>query len=63
LAALAGLTLDLLYLLVLGVWYYQFNPIGFAPWWAIMGAILGATGFTLWGLLAHRRPKAQPHAR
>ncbi|HEY1296793.1 MAG TPA: hypothetical protein VGJ60_27255 [Chloroflexota bacterium] len=30
LAALAGLTLDLLYLLVLGLWYYRFNPVGFA---------------------------------
>jgi hypothetical protein len=63
LAALAGLTLDLLYLLVLGLWYYRFNPIGFAPWWAIMGAIFGATGFAVWELLARREPRAHPHAR
>jgi hypothetical protein len=59
LAALAGMTLDLLYLLVLGLWYYRFNPIGFAPWWAIMGAIFGATGFALWQLLVRRERK--PH--
>jgi hypothetical protein len=63
LAALAGITLDLLYLLVLGLWYYRFNPIGFAPWWAIMGAIFGATGFALWQLLVHRGPKLQLHLR
>jgi hypothetical protein len=57
LAALAGLTLDMLFLLVLGVGYYQFNPIGFAPWWAIMGAVLGATGFALWELVVHRGKK------
>lgn len=57
LAALAGMTLDLLYLLVLGVWYYRFNPIGFAPWWAIMGAILGATGFALWQYVVRRGSK------
>jgi hypothetical protein len=63
LAALAGITLDLLYLLVLGLWYYRFNPIGFAPWWAIMGAIFGATGFALWQLLVRRGPKLQLHPR
>ena len=57
LAALTGLTLDLLYLLVLGLWYYRFNPIGFAPWWAIMGAIFGSTGFALWQFLARRGTK------
>ena len=62
LAALTGMTLDLLYLLVLGLWYYRFNPLGFAPWWAIMGAIFGATGFALWELLARREPKPHPHA-
>jgi hypothetical protein len=41
-------------LLVLGLWYYRFNPIGFAPWWAIMGAIFGVTGFALGELLVHR---------
>jgi hypothetical protein len=35
LAALAGLTLDLLYLLVLGLWYYRFSALGFAPWWRL----------------------------
>jgi hypothetical protein len=63
LAALTGLTLDLLYLLVLGLWYYRFNPIGFAPWWAIMGAIFGATGFALWQFLGRRGPKLHAHAR
>jgi hypothetical protein len=63
LAALTGLTLDLLYLLVLGLWYYRFNPIGFAPWWAIMGAIFGATGFALWELVVRRAPKLHLHAR
>jgi hypothetical protein len=57
LAAVAGLILDLLFLLVLGLGYYQLNPIGFAVWWAIMGAIFGATGFALWGLLERRGPK------
>jgi hypothetical protein len=56
-------TLDLLYLLVLGLWYYRFNPIGFAPWWAIMGAIFGATGFALWQFVARRGPKLHLHAR
>jgi hypothetical protein len=63
LAALTGVTLDLLYLLVLGLWYYRFNPIGFAPWWAIMGAIFGATGFALWQFLVRRGPKLQLRAR
>jgi hypothetical protein len=62
LAALTGVTLDLLYLLVLGLWYYRFNPVGFAPWWAIMGAIFGATGFALWQFLARRRPTLHLHA-
>jgi hypothetical protein len=62
LAAITGLTLDLLYLLVLGLWYYRFNPVGFAPWWAIMGAIFGVTGFALWQLLMWRAPKRQIHA-
>ena len=57
LAALAGMTLDLLYLVVLGVWYYRFNPIGFALWWAIMGAIFGATGFALWQYVVRRGSK------
>jgi hypothetical protein len=63
LAALTGMILDLLYLLVLGLWYYRFNPIGFAPWWAIMGAIIGATGFALWQFLVRRGPKLHLHAR
>jgi hypothetical protein len=63
LAALTGVMLDLLYLLVLGLWYYRFNPIGFAPWWAIMGAIFGATGFALWGLLVRRAPRLHLHPR
>jgi hypothetical protein len=63
LAAVSGLTLDLLYLLVLGLWYYRFNPIGFAPWWAIMGAIFGATGFALWQFLERRSSKLYAHAR
>jgi hypothetical protein len=50
-------------LLVLGLWYYRFNPIGFAPWWAIMGAIFGATGFALWQFLVRRGPKLQLRAR
>jgi hypothetical protein len=61
LAAFTGLTLDMLFLLVLGVGYYRFNPIGFAPWWAIMGAVFGATGFALWELLV-RRGKKQLHS-
>jgi hypothetical protein len=63
LAALTGLILDLLYLLVLGLWYYRFNPMGFAPWWAIMGAIFGATGFALWQFVVRRGPNLQPRAR
>jgi hypothetical protein len=63
LAALTGLTLDLLYLLVLGLWFYRFNPIGFAPWWAIMGAIFGSTGFALWQFLGRRGPKLHLHTR
>jgi hypothetical protein len=63
LAALAGMALDLLYLLVLGIWYYRFNAVGFAPWWAIMGAIFGATGFTLWHLLVRRGHPLHPRAR
>ena len=59
LAILAGISCDLLYLLVLGLGYYKFNPIGFAPWWTIMGAIFGAAGFALWGLLLERHPKLQ----
>ena len=59
LAILTGISCDLLYLLVLGLGYYKFNPIGFAPWWTIMGAIFGAAGFALWGLLLERHPKLQ----
>jgi hypothetical protein len=51
------MALDLLYLLVLGIWFYRFNPIGFAPWWAIMGAIFGATGFALWQYAVRRGSK------
>jgi hypothetical protein len=57
LAALAGMALDLLYLLVLGVWYYRFNPTGFAPWWPIMDAIFGATGFAPWQYVVRRGSK------
>jgi hypothetical protein len=59
LGILAGISCDLLFLLVLGLAYYKFNPIGFAPWWTVMGAIFGATGFALWGLLLEHRPKVQ----
>jgi hypothetical protein len=59
LAILAGISCDLLYLLVLGLGYYKFSPIGFAPWWTIMGALFGAAGFALWGLLLERHPKLQ----
>jgi hypothetical protein len=38
------------------------NPIGFAPWWAIMGAIFGATGFALWQFLVRRAPKLHAQA-
>lgn len=59
LAILAGISCDLLYLLVLGLGYYTFNPIVFAPSWTIMGAVFGAAGFALWGLLMERHPKLQ----
>ena len=52
LAILAGISCDLLYLLVLGLGYYKFNPIGFAPWWTIMGAIFGCCRLRSLGAIA-----------
>jgi len=50
-ASATGSLFDLLLLLVLGLGYYQFNASGFAMWWAVMGALFGALGYWIWGVI------------
>jgi hypothetical protein len=69
LAATGGMAGNLLFLLVLVVaQYYRFNSAGFAHWWAVMGALLGAAGYGLTRLApgpwqANRRPAGLPQVR